>query len=77
MTEAVKLVAQLLHTDQGPVIQDAVAFLTAAKLFAVEGAEEYAKQMLMLLWSCEPTIKTAIADAFMAMYLNTQSNVPG
>lgn len=70
------MISSLLHCGQVTVIQDAIEFLTMAHHFGFEQSESGIKQMLLLVWSSEASVKEAVATAYKSLYLEIQPGVP-
>lgn len=73
---AIKIITTLLHSGQSQVIQDTIDFLTAASMFGFEQSEVGIRQMLLLVWSSEASVKEAVAAAYKALYIETHPNLP-
>lgn len=74
--EAIAIITTLLHSRQAPVIQDTIDFLTTASLFGFEQSKTGIKQMLLLVWSSEASVKEAVATAYKTLFIDTHPDLP-
>lgn len=76
MEKAINMISSLLHCGQVSVMQDAIEFLTAASMFGFDQSETGIRQMLLLVWSGEASIKEAVASSYKNLYLEVQEDIP-
>lgn len=76
MDKAINVISGLLHCEQGQVIQDTIEFLTTASLFGFNQSETGIREMLLLVWSGETSIKEAVATAYKTLYLEMPPEIP-
>lgn len=76
MEKSIEIITSLLHSGQVQVIQDTIEFLNTAYHFGFDQSEKGIKQMLLLVWSSEASIKEAVATAYKSIYLEIHPGVP-
>ena len=76
MAKAINMISSLLHCGQVPVVQDAIEFLTTASMFGFDQSESGIRQMLLLVWSGEASIKEAVASSYKSLYLALKEDIP-
>ena len=50
-------------------VQEAIKFIVVATEFRVEAVSQATTSLLALIWSKDPTIKSAVIDAYCHLYL--------
>lgn len=74
--KAITVISSLLHCGQIHVVQDTIEFLTTASMFGFDQSNTGIKQMLLLLWSSEASVKEAVALSYKTLYLDIQPEIP-
>ncbi|KAK3912396.1 Condensin complex subunit 1 [Frankliniella fusca] len=76
INKAICVISSLLNCGQAQVVQDTIEFLTAASIFGFDQSSSGVKQMLLLVWSSETSVKEAVALAYKSLYLDIQPDIP-
>lgn len=74
---ATGIINNLLFSAQPTVILDTLEFLTAAFQFGLKGALTGVKNMLLLVWSTETSVKEGVAAAYRQLYVDIASHAQG
>ena len=67
--KAVLTIEGLLRSSTTSDVVEAMHFLVAVYDFEFEVAQQSLRKMLLLVWSKEPTVKDAVAEAYRAIFL--------
>lgn len=70
MQSAIPILCQLLGSKSGSDITEAIDFFVAAHQFGLSSASQGIRKMIMLMWTSEENVKTAVVEAYRKLYLH-------